>query len=118
MKPQTLWAGVAIIAILAAGEVTLLLNDKPAEAMLILAGLIALPLLGLGGATLYHQNEKSIAQTNGGMTRMQDELAAAHAENVRLALLVPSDAPPQIPEQRPAQQTTIILPGAGSDQGS
>lgn len=65
MKPQTIWASVAVVFILISSATTLVILGKDVSVIMTLAALVALPVLGAFGVAIYHRLDQVREQGNG-----------------------------------------------------
>lgn len=70
MKPQTIWASVVVVFILVASATSLVILEKDVNVVLTLAGLVAVPVLGAFGVSIYHKLEQVKESSNGTNTRI------------------------------------------------
>lgn len=116
MKPQTMWASVAVVFILVASATTLVSLGKDVAIILELAGLVAVPVLGAFGVAVYHKldqvketsngtNAKILEAANENTKRMmemqqrtQEQWQETQKQLTTLALAI---APPQMPTSAP-----------------
>lgn len=70
MKPQAIWASVAIVFILVASATTLVILDKDVSILLTLVALVALPVLGGLGATMVQKLNQVKESSDGNLHRL------------------------------------------------
>lgn len=96
MKPQTLWAAVAIVFILVTGAVVLVALNKDVTVILTLATLVAIPILTASGAAVYQKLEQVKEQGNGNINKLLEAQQKTQEQLANLAMLLPSLTPQQI----------------------
>lgn len=92
-NPHTIWAAVAVVFMLLAAAVLMELNDKSANTILVLAGLVAVPVLGGFGAHIAQKLEQVKEASNGNLTKVLEMQEKTQNQLTQLALMV---APPPI----------------------
>jgi hypothetical protein len=101
MKPQTIWASVVIVAILVSSATTLVVLDKDVGIILTLAALVALPILGAFGVSIYHKLDQVKEQGNGTLSQAHEFqaklLEMQNATQQQLTALAMSMTPPPAP---------------------
>lgn len=89
-NPHLIWATVAIVFMLIGGAVTLAALGKDPNIILVLAGIVAVPVLTGFGAIIYQKVDQTKEIANGNQARMLTQLLVAHRESVDLARQVPT----------------------------
>ena len=89
-NPQIIWATVAIVFMLIGGAVALTAMDKDPNIILVLAGIVAVPVLTGFGAIIYQKVDQTKEIANGNQSRMLTQLLQAHRESIELAKQVPT----------------------------
>lgn len=97
-NPHVIWAAVIIVFILVSGAVTLVALDKDVTVILSLAGLVAVPVLSAFGVAVYHKLDQVKEASNGNLERVLDMQQKTQAQLTQLALLLPAQQIPPLPE--------------------
>jgi len=93
-NPHAIWASVVVIVALTAGVTILAMNDKDIAAIFSLIGMVAVPVLGAFGVTLYQKMDQVKELSNGSTSKLLAMVENLHQSVKELALRVPNTSRP------------------------
>jgi len=89
-NPHAIWASVVVIVALTAGVTVLAAMEKDIAAIFSLVGMVAIPVLGAFGVTLYQKMDQVKDLSNGSTSRLLSMVTDLHSSVKELALRVPA----------------------------
>jgi len=89
-NPHAIWASVVVIVALTTGVTILAMYDKDIAAIFSLIGMVAVPVLGAFGVTLYQKMDQVKDLSNGSTSRLLTMVGDLHRSVKELALRVPA----------------------------